>query len=387
MYLIRRAREEDLDTLLKLAKMVHFINLPADKDIIADKIRRSQRSFRAAATGEPASFDDSGLGLGRHAPLFMFVIADAVTGNALGTSSIIARMGGPGNPNIALELSRRELFSVDLQTGMTHIIGRLVLDESGPTEIGGLILGPSYRNHPDKIGKQLSLVRFHYMGLHREQFADRVLAEMMGPITPDGQNSFWEYFGRRFINLTYYEADKFCQYSREFMISLLPKEDIYLTLLPPEARALLAKVGPETLPARRMLENLGFRYPGRVDPFDGGPHLEARTAEIELVRNTRRAEFGGACAEDEARGRAFVSVESDRGEFRCVYAPFVERADTIQIPPGHAELLEIDRGERIGFTPVETGDRKSLRESGATADSAKASTGRSTAAGRKRVGS
>ena len=54
------------------------------------------------------------------------------------------------------------------------------------------------------------------------------------------------------------EADKFCQYSREFMTSLLPRDEIFLTLLPPEARALIGQVGTDTAPARRMLEELGF---------------------------------------------------------------------------------------------------------------------------------
>ncbi|MCH7962056.1 MAG: hypothetical protein IIC49_06945, partial [Planctomycetes bacterium] len=34
MFLIRRTKVEDVPTLLKLARMVHFISLPADKDIM-----------------------------------------------------------------------------------------------------------------------------------------------------------------------------------------------------------------------------------------------------------------------------------------------------------------------------------------------------------------
>ena len=55
MYLMRRAKIEDVSTLLKLAKMVHFINLPADRDIIADKAMWSEECFRKAALGIPAS--------------------------------------------------------------------------------------------------------------------------------------------------------------------------------------------------------------------------------------------------------------------------------------------------------------------------------------------
>jgi len=45
MFVIRPAILDDLPTLLKLAKMVHFINLPADKELLAAKIGRSRRSF------------------------------------------------------------------------------------------------------------------------------------------------------------------------------------------------------------------------------------------------------------------------------------------------------------------------------------------------------
>ncbi len=52
MYLIRQAKVEDAPTLLKLAKMVHVISLPADPDIISAKIVRSRRSFRDQVDSE-----------------------------------------------------------------------------------------------------------------------------------------------------------------------------------------------------------------------------------------------------------------------------------------------------------------------------------------------
>jgi arginine/ornithine N-succinyltransferase beta subunit len=55
MFLMRRATTEDVSTLLKLAKMVHFINLPADKDIIADKANWSAECFAKAAGVPPRS--------------------------------------------------------------------------------------------------------------------------------------------------------------------------------------------------------------------------------------------------------------------------------------------------------------------------------------------
>jgi arginine N-succinyltransferase len=126
------------------------------------------------------------------------------------------------------------------------------------------------------------------MGLYRELFADRVIAEMMGALTPDSRNLLWEYLGRRFINLDYAEADRFSQQSKEFITSLFPKEEIYVSLLPAVARSLIGRVGPETEPALRMLTRLGFEDHGHIDPFDGGPYLEAQTSKIPLIAATRR---------------------------------------------------------------------------------------------------
>ncbi|MBL0926532.1 MAG: arginine N-succinyltransferase [Phycisphaerales bacterium] len=365
MFLIRRARPDDLPTLLKLAKMVHFINLPADKDIINEKIARSTASFQAAAAGlpppEPGPSSDKSAAA--RSPIFMFVVEDVETGNPLGTSMIIARMGLPGSPNVAFELSEREFYSRDLKQGAKHITAKLFLDESGKTEIGGLILTPNSRGHPAKIGKQISLIRFHYMGLHRDHFASCILAEMMAPITPDGRNTLWEYLGRRFINLSYTEADKFCQYSREFMTSLLPREEIYLTLLPPEARALVGQVGPDTVPARRMLEDLGFHTTSRVDPFDGGPHLEADTDSLPLVRDTRRLPLLGACSAGETNAEGFLSADHEDGDFRAAFTRFHVSAAGVKAPKKVLAMLGAEPGQTMGLTEFDIhGDKRSKRQ-------------------------
>ncbi len=361
MFLIRQSKPDDLAIFIKLAKMVHFINLPPDKDVIADKIRWTRQSFRAVRKGEKLEDVSQARevhnlgGAAGKSPLFMFTAQDAMTGNVVGTSALIAKMGSVGSPNVVFELNKKHFFSEDLQQGTTHVTAKLVLDESGPTEIGGLILGPTYRGHPSRVGKQLSLIRFHYIGLHRERFQDHVLAEMMAPVTPDGRNIFWEEFTRQFINLSYDEADKFCQKSREFMTSLLPHEEIYLTLLPAMARAGIAQVGHDTLPARAMLEKIGFKYNNRVDPFDGGPHLHATTDEIDMVRDTRAIEAQGGLQYKDAETMCFASSDQrDGGDglFRAVLAPCKVDGDKVSICDQAMRVLEVSEGETIGFTPL-----------------------------------
>lgn len=377
MFVVRRAKPEDVDTLLKLAKMVHFINLPADREIIAEKIAWSRQCFVAAAGVEAppvhalvtrrARTSDDGTGvlaaglrsLTGQSPLFMFVMEETESRGVIGTCQVISKMGGPGMPNVSLQLARRQMFSHSLQVGATHTVAKLHLDESSPTEVGGLILQPSFRGHKKKLGRLLSMVRFHFMGLNREMFSDHVLAEMMGPITPDGRSPFWEHCTRCFINMTYDEADRFCQQSKEFLLTLFPREEIYLTLVAPEARAVVGAVGSETAPARAMLEKLGFRYHMRVDPFDGGPHLEAQTDDISLVRQTDAAALGATVAEGDAEGlarlgvRGIVSFMPEDGDFRAVETEYaLDRGGRIVLPLRAAQLIGAAAGAQLGYTPL-----------------------------------
>lgn len=354
MYYLRQSTNDDLDHLSKLAKMVHFINLPADKEIIASKIARSASSFLCAATGEKPRVDSSRDGsAAKNSPIYMFSIIDSETNTCHGTSMIIARMGTPDAPNLSFQVSTRSFFSSDLGQGTSHTMLKLYLDTSGPTEIGGLILTPSMRKHPDRLGKQLSLVRFHVMGLYPHLFSDHIVAEMMAPITADGRSLFWDALGRKFINMSYTEADMFCQHSREFMLSLLPREEIYATLLPGEARKQIAQVGPDTVPARIMLEELGFKYTHRIDPFDGGPHLEANVQDIPFIRKSVPDIFAGYCTPSQAKRKGFVSVLHEDGQFRAAYTGYAETESggrAIKLPRETAELLMLEAGMPVGLT-------------------------------------
>lgn len=336
MFVIRTAILDDLPTLLKLAKMVHFINLPADKDLLAAKVSRSRRSFAG-------DVDDI------REREFMFVLEDGESGEVVGTCSILCCVSWEGRPHIYLRTGKRSFYSEDLQLGQTHVTLELGTDTSGPSEVGGLILAPGFRGRPERLGSLLSLIRFHFIGLHREMFAERILAEMMGPLTPDSGTPLWEYLGRRFINLSYKEADLFSSRSKEFLLSLWPKGEIFASLLPPEARALIGKVGDETEPAKRMLEKQGFKHHGHVDPFDGGPYLDVRIDDVPLVKATvtLRASTGTPGGSDEA----FISHKGRAG-FRATRARCELAGDRIVLSAEALDAIGAAEGALIGFTPL-----------------------------------
>lgn len=373
MFVIRQAQQDDLPTLLKLARMVHFINLPADRDIIAAKIARSRLSFQGQSPSERERE-------------FMFVLEHVESEAIVGTCAVLSCISWPGHPHTYLQVRRRQHFSGDLQTGTVHVTLQLGTDETGPSEMGGLILAPGYRGHPERLGSLLSLIRFHYVGLHRESFSQRIIAEMMGALTPDSRNLLWEYLGRRFINLQYTEADRFCQHSKEFITSLLPPGEIYAALLPPEARNLIGKVGEETKPALTMLVQQGFTYDEHVDPFDGGPYIGAERDQIPLVMATRRAVLADPQdphPEGAPRRECFVSFEGEEG-FRAVRCAVLIDGDTVAMLAESAGLIGAQPGDTVGLTPLPARQRADVdgtlaREGHVTQDGAATRRGASAA--------
>ena len=339
MFIIRQATIDDMGELLKLSRLVHSFNLPQDKDALAAKIARSRRSF----AGQSASERERE---------FVFVLEDAESRTVVGTSSVYSCISWPGHPHLFFRVRKREHYSDDLGTGQVHVTIQLDTDETGPSEVGGLILAPGYRRHPDRLGWMLSMVRFHFMGLHRRDFKQRILAEMMGALTPDSRSSLWDYLGRRFINLSYTEADTFNQRSKEFITSLFPRTEIYLSLLPPEARRLVGTVGDETQPALRMLERIGFVNRDHVDPFDGGPYLEAQRDEIPVVRSTFARKLLGA----RPKGRSLQAIVSAHGTqgFKATRSKVMLSGEGVWLPSDTVAALSAKAGERIGVTLIDS---------------------------------
>jgi arginine N-succinyltransferase len=185
----------------------------------------------------------------------------------------------------------------------------------------------------------------------------------MAPLTADSRNTLWEYLGRRFINLDYTEADTFCRHSKEFILSLFPPEEIYL---PPPARNVIGRVGPETEPALAMLKRLGFKESGHVDPFDGGPYLEARTDDIPLVRETRGMKLStGSSGPGDYTHSAIVSYTGENG-YRALRVACAPRNSDILVPADAVAILEVPAGAEIGVTvlgPLSSGSESGVAES------------------------
>ena len=275
MFLLRDIAPADLDDLQRAAVHLDSVNLPDDREALAAIIERSRASF----AGELPVGDRC----------FVFVAADADSGEVVGTSMMFAQHGSRRAPHVFFDVLEEERYSETLDRHFAHRVLRIGYNYKGLTEVGGLVLRPEFRRRPERLGRQLASVRFLYLARHRNLFRDEVLSELMPPLEPDGTSLLWESLGRKFTGLTYQEADRLSQVNKEFIRTLFPQDPIYLTLLPPHVQALIGQVGPDTKGVEKLLLEVGFSFAHRIDPFDGGPHFHAKTDDITLVRATRVA--------------------------------------------------------------------------------------------------
>jgi arginine N-succinyltransferase len=339
MYLLRNALRSDLQDLKVLAHMLDTVNLPDDERALSAILDESARSFDGRIRDA----------LRRR---YVFALEDVRRRRVVGTSMIIAQHGTRESPCTFFELSDREHYSSTLDRWFKHQVLSIGYHFHGPTEIGGLVVHPRARRGEARPGKQLSFVRFLYVAMHRDRFRDRMLAELMPPLTADGKSLFWESCGRRFTGLDYQEADKLSRRNKEFIQQLFPPGDLYATVFPPRVQRLLGAVGPATEAARRMLERIGFRRVRRIDPFDGGPHYECATDEVALVRDCRRL----AVAEGEPpAGAAPLLVGTDprsgRIRFRAVRAEAAVEGGRVRLPAQARRLLRVRPGDRVHAVP------------------------------------
>lgn len=341
MFFLRDITAPDLAGLTAVAAHLDSVNLPNDERVLTDLIALSRQSFSAR--------------IDAHKRVYVFALFERdMDGDErlIGTSMIHAQHGTRRAPHIYFDVLRDERYSETLDRHFVHQVLRIGYNYNGPTEIGGLVLLPSFRRHEMGLGRWLSYVRFLYIALHRRFFRDEVLSELMPPLEDDGTSLLWEALGRNFTGMSYQEADRISQTNKEFIRALFPAEPLYACLLPQKAQALIGQVGPETRGVEKLLRRIGFEYAERIDPFDGGPHFVATTDEISLVRTTRTASATTASAGSTTENFGLVCVERDREpHFMATGTRLSLDAQQVSLPEDVLRLLDLSPGDSVGVLP------------------------------------
>ena len=172
----------------------------------------------------------------------------------------------------------------------------------------------------------------------------KVIAELRGVVSNDGETPFWECLGRHFFKMSFTEADYLSATTdNQFILDLMPKYPIYVDLLPNEAREVIGRCHVDGVPAYKLLEWEGFSFESVVDIFDGGPIMQVSQSHLRTVRESRLMELDVGAATGSSGIAARMDLENYRasliegaimGEKR-----FITSQDTL-------DKLKLNRGDK-----------------------------------------
>ena len=331
-FVIRPSREDDLEHLYEMAKLTGggFTNLPADRDALRGKLERSAKAF--ANTGEEL-VDET----------FLLVLENTETGAVRGTCQLMTQVGQQW-PFYSYRLNTLTQYSQELDRTVRAEMLHLVTDLEGCSEVGGLFLHPNER--AGGLGLLLARSRYLFIAMHRQRFAERVLAELRGIIDDRGGSPFWDGVAGRFFGMTFQEADYFNAINgNQFIADLMPKHPVYVAMLDDDAREVIGLPHPTGRAAMKMLEKEGFRFEGYVDIFDGGPTMLARTDDVVSVADAKTSPVHGIGLRG---GSASLIATGRLKDFRCGYG-HVDYDDAGQcwIDGETSKKLHLDRGDTV----------------------------------------
>jgi arginine N-succinyltransferase len=331
-FVIRPSREDDLEHLYEMAKLTGggFTNLPADRDALAGKLATSAKAF--ANTGDTLT-DET----------FVLVLENTETGAVRGTCQLMTQVGQQW-PFYSYRLNTLTQYSKELDRTVRAEMLSLSTDLEGCSEVGGLFLHPNER--AGGLGLLLARSRYLFIAMHRQRFAERVLAELRGIIDDRGGSPFWDGVAGRFFGMSFQEADYFNAINgNQFIADLMPKHPVYVAMLDDDARDVIGLPHPTGRAAMRMLEKEGFRYEGYVDIFDGGPTMLARTDTVASVAGAYGGELVGT---DLDEGTPSLIATGKLTDFRCCYgrADYGKGAE-LRIDTASAQVLGVDAGDQV----------------------------------------
>lgn len=188
----------------------------------------------------------------------------------------------------------------------------------------------------------------------RDAYAPRLVAELPGPRDSRGQSPFWHGLGRHF-----YAGDPAAAAAahgpvwRSLVASLLPRQPVYASFLPPAAEAAIAQVAPAAEMLREVLEAAGLRYGHHVNVEDGGPILEAETDTLPGVAGAHVLRLQ-ATPTRSAEAAPWLLRLPGPG-LRAVRVRGRATAMALQLPAADLSALALDPGARVWAAPLREG--------------------------------
>jgi arginine N-succinyltransferase len=337
MFAIRPVRENDLPVLVQLAGSIGggLTTLPANEDVLGDRIADSLRAFSPRVKRPRGEY-------------YLFVLEDTGTGEIVGTSGIVSRVGG-FEPWYGYEIRAEKFVHQPLRIEKDIATLHLKMDHRGPSEACSLFLRSDRRGGGN--GRLLSLARFLFIAAFRARFTDTVVAELRGYMDDSGHSPFWDAVGQIFFESDFYRADLLSGLGdKDFIAALMPKHPIYVPLLPKDVQAVIGRVHRDAEPALALLRAEGFADTNEVDIFDAGPLVQAQTDSLRTVRESKTAVILDLLAEAPATSTHLISNAAL--DFRACLGAVSEHADGISLPRVCAHALGVKAGDQISYSPL-----------------------------------
>ena len=333
MEIVRAVTLDDLDELWALIEQATYglTTLQISQEQLSERVELADFAFNRKTekpSGEP----------------YVLVMEDITLGKLVGLSCIFSKTGGFEpfySYRRVVESHYCELLDQTQEVESLH----LEKIHDGPTEIGSLFLSPEYRGKGR--GRLLSLSRFAFMANHPKRFADSIIAEMRGVMSPEGDCPFWEAIGKHFFGIDFPQADSLSTINKKFIEDLMPRYPIYTSMLPESAKRILGDVHPNTRPALAMLEAEGFRKIDLIDIFDGGPVVECRRDEIDAVKRTQLSKVSEIKADLSEPTSVILATEASSLGFRAMIASAQVTENGVILDQVAAPALRIKVGDSI----------------------------------------
>lgn len=333
-FVVRPVGLDDLPKLVELlGSLEHSLtSMPRDEGVLEKRIHKSIQSFYPGVS-EAGSEQ------------YLFVMEEQASGRILGTSSVIARVGGY-EPFYTYLIKDERLLHEPLGVDKLMPVLHLQANHDGPTEIGSLFLHPQFRK--GGLGRLLSLTRFLFMARFRIRFRSKVIAELRGYVDEKGRSPFWDHVGRHFFDQEFDQADFLSGIgNKAFIRDLMPRHPIYLQLLPLKIQNMIGMVHPHTEAAKVILLKEGFEQTRAIDIFDAGPMLEAKVDELKSIRYFKTLTLSGSFSDQEDAPYAIL------GNSKLAYSGCVGK---IRIMDDHSCEISANSLSLLGLSPGESID-------------------------------
>ena len=332
-FIVRPVRADDLVALQRLVSQagIGITSLAIDTQTLRNKVQVALESFETSVE-EPRDQQ------------YLFVLEELPSKSVIGMSAVRAAVG-LREPFYSYRIGTIVHASKALQVHSTFPALYLTNDYTGSTELTSLYLAPGKRG--GRLGTLISKTRLLFIAEFPHRFAEKVIAEIRGVSTLDGQSPFWDGLGKHFFAMDFPTADYLVGTgNKSFIAELMPKHPIYTLFLPPDAQEAIGEAHGDSQGALRILEKEGFHYEGYVDIFDAGPTGECRRDEIRTVRESRRMRARVTTSRENMHMALIANTRVN--DFRCCVAELaVEESDTVALTSDTAKSLLIAEGEPV----------------------------------------